>query len=736
MKWKIVIVSIVAAMMLLFGGILYYASQKINEEELRKFMISSLESVFPHANVTVGGVDLKFGKSLNLAIEGLYLTLPEKDPSSQKNLFKINRVRIEIPFGVLLGLEQSITINLDGSLVNFVKLKGESNWSKAADKKEALSREKNSGGATAPTFLANGRIDLKFTDTRLKYNLEGQQKGEVLVKYFRVNNLGFNIHAAYELKSDISLKFSEQIMDMELSLVGQFSPNELIQQGLLKTKSILTVNKISFPRNDIIIPGFKTDIEFELSNTGSIKTKWAAKLNDKNRINALVKMRKGELSVEKIDVVIYLAELLDILKVDTPSLRVGDGKIDIKGDMFFGDRLRPDLTFSIGPQVKYNYKDMLFAGGLKGKYQGKTLIAGMNAKGLNGSLYGDFSVDIDIGKKPIVLAQLPPFKLSIRANDLIVPKNSIQNILYTKEKKVPIEIEEKEKKIILLPKGNVEFDFKNISLGGEPLSLEGGIVVANRELKSKKKIRLVTTKGGGFASFKNNFYREGSKVQFVFEMNNVDLKDVGVFFPRKMGSLEGLSFVNANGSFRNLSDDFTYDIALNFKVKNGNWDGLDLNTYNQNVVSELSKIPLLTNKIKGRKLKVSSKFQNISLKGMFANDRWRLERYSYISKDFKIQRGRGDIYPVSEKKTSLLAMDVDWSALQPVMLKNFSLKSLPLRLSGVGFDLKPDVTFVTKKLAKKHIEKRSRKLIKDLQDKGLENPIKDKKVKGILKGIL
>ena len=391
------------------------------------------------------------------------------------------------------------------------------------------------------------------------------------------------------------------------------------------------------------------------------------------------------------------------------------------------------MSFSIGPQVKYNYNKILFAVDLKGKYQGQTLVAGMTAKGLNGSFYGDFAIDVDVGKQPIVLAQLPPFKLSLVANDLIIPHEPIQKTLYVEKENVP---PASKRKIFLLPRGIIDFNFKNIVLGGEPLSLEGGIAIANRVIKSKSKIRLTTSNGQGSAVFENKFYREGSSGSFTFDLSNVNLKDVGILFPAQTGSLEGLSFGNIEGEFGNLNNKFTYNVDVDFKVKKGRWQRLDLSQHAENVIIELSKIPYLKNNLRDKKLKVSNNFQNFSLKGVFANDRWRLTKYSYISKNLKILRGKGQIYPGLGKKRSFLMMDVDWDQLRPAMLKNFSLQNLPLRLSGVGLTLKPDIPFIAKKLARSHVKKRSKKIIKNLKDEVLKNPFKDKKMKDALKGIL
>ena len=729
MKWKTIIISGVVLLVLSFGGLFYYASLKINGEELRKFMVSSLEEAFPYANVDMGEVKIKLGSSLNLAVQGLSLHLADK----KTELFEIDRVGINIPLWILLGFEQNITINLDGAYVNFFQSGEKSNWLEA--RKKSGKPETIGKTAMAPAFLAKGKINLKFTDTRINYNFEKKQKGEVLIKYFRVNNLGIKSDAAYELKSDISLKFSEQDVNMELSLVGQFSPAEFIQQGMLKTTSILTVNKMYLPIQDISVPGFKTDIKFELSNVGDITAKLATTLNDRNYINALVKTKNKELSVENIDIVFYLQELLDILKIEMPSLNVGTGRLELKGGLSLGSQFQPDIVFSIGPQVKYTYNNVFFSGDLKGKYQGSSLVMGMTSKGLEGSLYGDFSININLGKQPIILSQLPPFKLSVMANDLVVPAGTIQNILYATSDKEIVTSTKEEKKIFLLPGGVVDFNFKNVSLGGKPLSLAGMVSVANREIESKE-IKITTSEGEGSASFKSRLYSEGSKSQFSVKLNNIDLKDFNGLFPPKMGLLEGVSSGSVEGTLGNLSNQLSYNTNLYFKIKNGHWYGMDLEQYTQKIINELSVAPLLRNKLKRKNAKIGNKFQEVFLKGVFAQEQWNLDQYYYVGNELSFKGGKGKIYFPPAKKKSFLTMDVDMKIFRSVMSKNFARRTLPLRLSGIGFMLKPDISFVSKKLARSHVKKRSKKLIQNLKNKVLKDSPESKKIKGFLKGVL
>ena len=735
MKLKSIVFLGVVLTALFLGGIFYYASEKLNGEELRKFIEASLERTFPYANVNVGEVRLKFGSSLNLEVQGLSLELPEKKATIRDELFKIKRVGIEIPLWILLGFEQNITVNLDKAIINFIQSKGKSNWIIASqgNSKSRIKPKASTKIAMAPALLTKGKVNLKFTDTLLNYNLDKEQKGEVLIKYFRVNNLGIKSNAAYELKSDISLKFSQQAMDMELSLIGQFSLGEIIQQGVLKTTSILTVNKMYFPAQNISIPNFKTNIKLKLSNTGDVTAKLATAFSEKNYINALVKTRNRELSLEDIDLVFYLDELLDILKVDMPSLRVGDGRIELKGDFFWGSQLQPNIVFFIGPQVKYAYNDMLFSSELKGKYQKNSLIMGIASKGLDGSLYGDFSLDVDIGKQPIVLSQLSPFKFSIMANDLVIPAKVLRNALYASSNKKISKEDKKEKNFFLLPRGIIDFNFKNISLGGNPLSLAGAVAIANRKLESEG-VKIATSEGGGVASFKSHLYREGIKNQFSAELANVNVKDIGGVLPEWMGALEGIASGSVKGAFENLNEKTSYGANLHFSIQNGHWHGIDLTQRTQSIVTELLKVPSLRNLLKRKKIKISNKFQKASLKGVFAQDKWSFDNYSFINRELMLTKGRGKNYLSPVKKKSVLSMDVDLKLLRSVISKNFARSSLPLRMIGLGFMLKPDISFTSKKLAKSHVKKRSKKLIENLKNKVLEDP--NKKIKGLLKGIL
>ena len=734
MSWKTIVTVVVILVVLSLGGIFYYAYHKINGEELRGFMISSLERAFPYANVNVGEVGIQFGKSLNLTVQGFSLDLAGKKTNFSKELFKIEKVGINIPLWVLLGFEQNIIINMEGAWINFVQSGKSSNWLEAYKKRSEnrTESEPTNSTAMAPAFLTNGKINLKLTDTRLNYRFDKKQEGEILIKYFRVNNLGVKGNAAYELKSDISLKFSKQNIDTELSLIGQFSPKEFLEQGTLRSTSILTVNKMYFTNQGVSVPGFKTDIKFDLSNIGDVTVKLATVLNEKNHIYALVKTRNKELSIENIDVALYLDELLDILKIDIPSLKTGEGKIEIKGSFLLGAQFQPNVVFSIGPQIKYSYNDILFSGDLKGKYQDKNLVMGITAKGLNGSLYGDLSIDIDIGKEPLVLSQLPPFKFSIMANDLVLPTDMVQNTFYasSQEKNVM-----EEKKILLLPRGTMIFNFKNISLGGEPVSLAGTMLVSNRKLESNN-IKITTSEGEGSISFESLLYREGSKNKFSVNSNNLDLKNFNVLLPKKIGTWEGVSSGKIEGELDDLNGNLSYNTHLDFKIKKGRWHGVDITRYFQEIFNDLSNIPALRHRLQGKKIRFSNSFQEFFLKGVLSNVRWDLERYYLIEKELSFKGRKSTIYLPPTNKKSVLMIDVDLKSLRSAISKNFRRKNLPLRLIGTGFTLKPDISFTSNKLVKNHVEKRTEKLIQGLKGKILKKSPEKEKIKDLLKGVL
>ena len=731
MKLKVIIASVLTFLALSLGTLFYYASEKINGEELRKLITSSLEKKFPHAKVNVGDIHLGFGSSMRLTIEKIELTLPE----TKRNLFKVQNIGIKIPLLAFLGSSQNIKIHLASPSISYIKSGNRSDWERAAGKKRGGKKSKGKI-SSVPAFLVGSKMNIRLSDTKFHYQLSDTQKGDLVIRNFKLNNLGAEGNAAYELGSDISLQFAKHILETEILLIGQLRVSELIEKGILSTTSVLKVNRISVPSKGIEVPEFKTDIQLDSSPREGLRLLLSAVLNNQSRARTLIKV-KDIVSLEDIDIDFSLKDLMNIFKIYTPNSEVAGSHLKLKGRIVLhpSQGIRPNINFSLGPQIQYTYAGANLSNDIKGTYKGSSLTVESTTKAFGGSLYGDLTALIDLSK-PITPSKLPPFKVSLSASNLSLPRTFITSLLYPNTGK-----KDEHRKVPLLPRMTLKLNLKKILLAGSPFSLKGHLQTKNRHIKTKA-MNFLFSEGSGQISLTSRLYREGTKNTFSLNFKNIDLKDIDPLLPKPIGKIEGLTSGKAQGNFDKLDKKTTYNIAIDFKAHNGSLQGLNIKKYFQKIIKGFSNIPGVADKIKDKSLKISNRFKKFTVTGRMKNDHWNFKRYSFKANKLSLL-GNGNIFPSSKRKGSL-KMNISFKKFDKTMLKNFGTKKIPVRFSGSGFSLKPDIHFTVKKLGKKHMEhsskKKFKKVEKKIKDKIIDKILKSKgnkeKIKNLIKGLL
>jgi hypothetical protein len=181
-----------------------------------------------------------------------------------------------------------------------------------------------------------------------------------------------------------------------------------------------------------------------------------------------------------------------------------------------------------------------------------------------------------------------------------------------------------------------------------------------------------------------------------------------------------------------------YDVTVVADAKNGEIKKLHLSEYINPI---LASIPVVKDQAKGKEVKWDGNFETFSMKGHFTNTQYSISLFDFIGLDKKVQvTGSGEIYPLAGTKMS--AMEVimldNTGKISEILQKNTGGKTLPMRLAGPGFDLKPDYAYTISKLAKGALKTKGEEKLKEAVLKNIDKVVPAaarEKVQGLLNGL-
>ena len=234
--------------------------------------------------------------------------------------------------------------------------------------------------------------------------------------------------------------------------------------------------------------------------------------------------------------------------------------------------------------------------------------------------------------------------------------------------------------------------------------------------------------------------KSSSESKFNFEMANLNLSSFKAFLPPVIENFAGTFTGKVNGSatmFKNGKPP-VYDVNVLADAKKGEIKKLNISDY---INPLLANIPMVKDKMKDKPLKIDGNFESLTMKGRFTNALYNISTFDFIGIDKKVQiTGSGDIYP-QPGSSKMSAMEVNFTdftgKISDVLLKNVGTKVLPLRVTGPGFDLKPDYSYTISKLAKGAFKTKGEDKLKEVLQKNIDKIVpaaaKDK-VKNLLDG--
>ena len=116
--------------MVLVLGTFYYVSTKLSSEDVRLFLVSSIQKAMPGTQVSIEQIDYNWGPSVTFEVQGLDVKLKKDRPGSE--LFFVRRAFIRIPVWAILFKGDEINIIVSSPQVNYYEYRnGLNNWNLA-----------------------------------------------------------------------------------------------------------------------------------------------------------------------------------------------------------------------------------------------------------------------------------------------------------------------------------------------------------------------------------------------------------------------------------------------------------------------------------------------------------------------------------------------------------------------------------------------------------------------------
>jgi hypothetical protein len=769
---KFKIIGLILALFLIFtSGLLYFASTKLNPEEIKKLAVSQTQKVFPRSVVELGKVDIGFGFNFKINLEKFRIdTLKD---GNKTEMMHVDQLVVKVPLWAILTNAGVIEIKLDNPVINYHEFPEGNNWiyamgdakpseeKKAIDEKSQNDAEKSGEGKNAAIGLfGKSKINVKLSDVALTYSLKDNSKGEVKVSRFLIKGLNFESPTAFELQSNAHFTMKDNShVSFDTLAIGQFNISDLIKNGSVSSNINIKINNMMKTGLDMKFPEVVTTVDVLLKEEGELSGKILTTFESQNKISANFKMSK-EVEISEISVDLFLKDLGAIAGLDK-SIDLSKSKLNAKGIVKYSSdkKINANLSFGITPAMVISKDGITAAITTNGEMRGKEISGKAKIEIFEGAVVANFNGEFDPNQK-FEMDKLKPFGIHVAASGMKIPEKLIRSKLWDKKTKEQIEKEEKEKKEKTeklaknsdkdskvesettpgLPPSIVTIEWNNINVGGEDFSGNGKIITGLKSL-AVDNLNFKFSKGSGKLTETMTLTKNGNDSKFSFEMQNLNLSSFKAFLPPFVENFTGTFNAKVTGTatmFNSPEKLPVYDVTVVSDAKKGEIKKLNIGEF---VNPMLANIPVVKDQVKDKQIKVDGNFETFSLKGHFTNYQYSLNSFDFVGLDKKVQvTGSGEIYPIAGKNLSEVEVNfIDGTGkISEILLKNTGSKILPMRLTGNGFELHPDYGHTISKLAKGAMKTKGEEKIKEVVQKNIEKILPTaakEKVQGLLNGL-
>ena len=758
---KIKILGIVLiALIVLLGGLFYYASSKVKPSEIKRIAIEQTKKVFPKAEVTLQ--DVQIGWGLNFKINLEKLSIKALKDNQQIEMMSVDQLVVKVPVWAILTGSGVIEVKLDAPLMNYHEFAEGNNWTYAmGDKKtpeekkaeEEKAKKEGSGANSALGLFGKSKINVKLSDVAVRYSLRDSSKGEIKVSRFLIKGLNFESSTAFEIASSANFVMKDQSkIAFDTIAIGEFNIADLMKNGSVSSVVIVKVNNISKSGLEWKFPEITTNIDFLLKKDGELSGKLTTTFESQNKISANFKMTK-EIEISDLNVEIILKDIAAIMGLDK-SIDMSKAKLSAKGSVLYGEdkKINANLSFAIAPGIVYSKDGLVASTSVSGDFKGSDISVKVKTETMEGQINTFINGQYNPNEK-FDMAKIKPFDIRIIASGMKIPEKVIRAKLWDKKSEEAIAAEEASKKAAAtaiakgeptkaamgLPPSSISVEWSSLNIGGEDFSGRGKIITSVNSIAIDN-MNFKFSKGTGKLAQTMIIGKSSSESKFNLEMANLNLSSFKAFLPPMIENFTGTFTGKVNGTatmFKN-GKPALYDVNVVADAKKGEIKKLNVSDYINPI---LANIPVVKDKMKDKQLKIDGNFETLTMKGRFTNVLYNIAAFDFVGIDKKVQiSGSGDIYPqAGSGKTSVMEVNFvdNTGKISDVLQQNVGTKILPLRVTGPGFDLKPDYGYTISKLAKGALKTKGEEKLKEALQKNLDKLVpagaKDK-VKGLLDG--
>ena len=749
-KLKITLASLLV-LILILGGVFYYASSKLQPEEIKKLALEQTQKVFPKALVQIDKVDIGWGLNFKINLEKFSIDA-QKD-NQKIEMMSVDHLVVKVPLWAVLTGSGLIEIKLDAPRVNYQEFSEGNNWTYAmGDKKPDSSAKpeeaaKETKASTTLGFFGKSKIDIKLSDISVKYGLKDNSNGEIKVSRFVVKGLNFESSTAFEIASNAKFVMKDNsVVSFDTMVIGELNIADLVKNGSVSSIVIVKLNNMTKSGLDWKFPEVTTKVDFVLKKEGVLTGNILTSFESQNKISAKLEVGK-KIEISDINVEIILKDVAVIMGLEK-MMDFSKAKLNAKGSLVYGEdkKINAQMNFSISPGMIYSKDGLSASTTVTGEFKGKEIIVKAKTEAMDGVVNTALIGSYDPNEK-FDMTKLKPFDIKVSAAGMKLPEKFIRAKMWDKKKEEVTPVPSSKTVTasadgaapMALPPSNIAIEWSNFNIGGEDFSGRGRIVTSSKSM-AVDNLNFKFSKGSGKLSQTMTLNSNSSESKFNFEISNLNLSSFKAFLPPFVENFSGTFTGKVNGSATIFKAEKmpNFDVTVVADANKGEVKKLNLSDY---INPMLANIPGVKDQVKDKQVKFDGNFETLSVKGHFTNSAYTLTSFDFVGLDKKVQvTGSGEIYPVAGSKLSSVDVNVtdNTGKISEVLQKNTGSKILPMRVSGPGFEMKPDYNYTVTKLAKGALKTKGEEKIKEVVQKNIDKIVPEaakEKVKGILNGL-